>query len=291
MYVSVIIPTYKDWARLRLCLEALENQSYPSNLFEVIIVNNAPGDSPPSFIILHDNFKIIEEKLPGSYAARNAAIKIAKGEILGFTDSDCIPDKDWLKNAVNSFKKYNTVSRVAGPIKIFTRNKKPRAVELYDLIYAFPQKSHVDQGVSVTANLFTYRKIFDEVGLFNNNTMSGGDIEWGRRAKMLGFTIKFSDDIIINHPARDSYKSLFEKAKRVGKGQVILARKKQGLLEYFQEAFAVLRPKTWEMKRIFEEGKSLNFLDKIYLLLLRHLLLWTTDFWRYTSKLGSRKEI
>lgn len=291
MYVSVIIPTYKDWARLRLCLEALENQAYPSNLFEVIIVNNAPGDNPPSFIILQNNFKIIEEKLPGSYAARNAAIKIAKGEILGFTDSDCIPDEDWLKNAVNSFKKDNSVSRVAGPINIFTRNKKPRAVELYDLIYAFPQKSHVDQGVAVTANLFTYRKTFDEVGLFNSNTMSGGDIEWGRRAKMLGFTIKFSDDVIINHPARDSYKSLFEKAKRVGKGQVILARKKQGLLEYFQEAFAVLRPKTWEMKRIFEEGKSLNFLDKIYLLLLRHLLIWTTDFWRYTSKMGSRREI
>jgi GT2 family glycosyltransferase len=272
-------------------MEALFKQTYPKNLFEVIIVNNAPGDIVPPDLVIKENFKIINENQPGSYAARNTALNIAKGEIIGFTDSDCIPDQNWIQNAVNCFRNNSSVYRVAGPVKIFTRGEKPRNVELYDLIYAFPQKSYVKQGIAVTANLFSYRKNFEVVGLFNQNTMSGGDIEWGKRAQKLGLTIMYSDDVIVHHPARDSYNLLFQKAKRVGKGQVVFAKKKEGMLEYVREAFSVLRPKTWEIKRIFEEGKNLNFLDKIYLLLLRHLILWTTDFWRYASKIGTRREI
>src|SRR5690606_33493940 len=101
--ISVIIPTYHDWARLILCVEALKNQSFPQEDFEVLIVNNDPLDKVPAGFPIFPNFSIINEEKPGSYAARNSAIKIAKGEILAFTDSDCIPDKDWLQNAYRYF--------------------------------------------------------------------------------------------------------------------------------------------------------------------------------------------
>ena len=41
-FVSVIIPTYHDWDRLKLCLKALEQQRYPTDRFEVLVVNNDP---------------------------------------------------------------------------------------------------------------------------------------------------------------------------------------------------------------------------------------------------------
>lgn len=46
--VSVIVPTYYDWSRLKKCVAALDNQSLARDNFEVIIVNNAPDDSPPA---------------------------------------------------------------------------------------------------------------------------------------------------------------------------------------------------------------------------------------------------
>ena len=86
--VSIIIPTYKDWSRLNLCLKAMENQSYPLEKFEVIVVNNAPGENPPSGFLFRNNWTLITEEKSGSYAARNKALKICKGKIVGFTDSD-----------------------------------------------------------------------------------------------------------------------------------------------------------------------------------------------------------
>lgn len=92
--------------------------NFSKNNFEVIIVNNDPNDSIPLELILPDNMIIINESKPGSYAARNSAMKIAKGNILAFTDSDCIPDKDWLNNAYKYFKN-NISDRVGGKIDLF----------------------------------------------------------------------------------------------------------------------------------------------------------------------------
>lgn len=41
-FVSIIIPTYRDWDRLKACVYVLENQSYPKDLYEIIILNNDP---------------------------------------------------------------------------------------------------------------------------------------------------------------------------------------------------------------------------------------------------------
>ena len=46
-FISIIIPTYKDWARLSLCLQALADQTYDSSLFEIIVVNNYTADKVP----------------------------------------------------------------------------------------------------------------------------------------------------------------------------------------------------------------------------------------------------
>lgn len=285
MYVTVIIPTYKDWQRLILCLEALGNQSYPSNLFEVVIVNNAPGDKIPSYLILQKNWKLIEEEKPGSYAARNAALRIAKGTLVGFTDSDCIPDHDWIKNAVEIFKQDISVHRLAGSVNIFYQKKKATWIELYDRVYGFNQEQNSKKGLSVTANMFTYRESFSLVGLFNEETMSGGDFEWAKRAQEKGLFIKFAPNVNVSHPARNTLKLLFQKAKRVGKGQVVLYPEKKKAKEKILGIVKTLRPKTWEIKRVFSVGEEIKFIDKVSVIILRHLLIWTSDYWRTITRL------
>jgi cellulose synthase/poly-beta-1,6-N-acetylglucosamine synthase-like glycosyltransferase len=82
-FVSIIVPTYKDWDRLSLCVEALCRQSYPRELYEVILVNNEPNDPAPPHFVLPPGFQMVTEATVGSYAARNAGLKVARGSIIG----------------------------------------------------------------------------------------------------------------------------------------------------------------------------------------------------------------
>lgn len=213
-FISVIVPTYHDWERLALCIDALDRQTYPRELYEVIIVNNDPEDAVPAGYVVPRNFRIAVEGKPGSYAARNKGISLSKGEIYGFTDSDCIPHPTWIENAAKKFQT-GAIDRVAGNIELIYQDNKHRTwVELYESIYEFDQKRIVRvHKASVTANLFVRKELFDKVGLFDLTKMSGEDFGWNRRANLHNFNIIYGDDVKISHPSRSTFKE-FENKKR-----------------------------------------------------------------------------
>lgn len=207
LFVSIIVPTYHDWTRLSLCVKALECQTYPKGYYEVILVNNDPADPAPDNYALPENFILISEGRPGSYAARNAGLAIAKGEVIGFTDSDCIPNQDWIENAIKMFSN-GDVDRIAGRIELFYQNSTKRTwVELYESAYSFKQQWAVEvlKG-SVTANLFTKKELFTKVGVFDATKKSGEDIGWNRRANSFGYNLIYGDSVCIKHPARATIK-------------------------------------------------------------------------------------
>lgn len=217
--VSVIIPTHNDWGRLRKCLFALSNQSYPKNKFEIIVINNNPNDTIPHYIRKY-NCTILKEIARGSYAARNKGISFSKGEILAFTDSDCIPNTFWIEKAVNRFIK--GCDRIAGFIDIFPMNVTANIPELYDIIFGFDQEAAASNGLSVTANMFAKKSLFAEYGKFNSSLFSGGDTEWSRRVYCKGISIVYASEVIVKHPARKSLKELFNKRYRVSSKKIII---------------------------------------------------------------------
>jgi len=278
-FVSIIIPTYNDWFRASLCLNSLSVQTFPADKFEIIVVNNNPKDHIPADLILPSNCTVIDETKPGSYAARNAALRIAKGEIIGFTDSDCIADKDWIKNAVLRFSD-PTVQRIGGAIKIFFTNKNPSMVELHDKVFAFPQESYIQKGRAVTGNMFSRKVVFDQIGLFNDTILSGGDLQWGTLANDNGYPIVFAPDVIINHPARPSLHELIKKQKRVGKGQAGMNGKvKTNYLKLAYELVQAGKPRFWEIRIIFKH-QDLKFLDKLYVVGLRYYIVYVGNVYR-----------
>lgn len=240
MFVSIIIPTYNDWPRLSLCLNALESQTYSVQKFEIIVVNNKPQDKIPDNYFIPANCIIIPEAKSGSYSARNTALKIAKGEIFGFTDSDCIPDKNWIKNAIASFNQNKKLSRLAGNIELFYESKYLTSAELYEKIYAFKQERNVEtMASSVTGNMFSYKHVFDAVGNFKEHLFSGGDHEWSKRAQASGFEIGYCETVIVRHPARYKITQLVKKTKRIAGGRVLSQKKNKikallGLIKMFK---------------------------------------------------------
>jgi GT2 family glycosyltransferase len=221
MKVSVIVPTFRDWDQLSLCVSALKNQTYPQKLLDVIIVNNDPNSDSVN-LNLPNNYKLINEKKPGSYAARNSGLKISKGDVVAFTDSDCQPDAYWIEKAVSRLN--GGADRVAGHVELFFKHEKLTCAEIYEKAFAFNQSKYADNGTAVTANMITWRSYFDTVGLFDEKLMSGGDMQWGWRANEIGVPIVYAPEVIVKHPARENMSALFRKAKRVTIGAVAIQK-------------------------------------------------------------------
>ncbi|KEO73473.1 hypothetical protein EL17_11240 [Anditalea andensis] len=166
----------------------------------------------------------MRETKPGSYAARNKGVKHAKGRILAFTDSDCIPDVHWLAKALDQMNSLNH-DRITGPVKLYFESLKPSLYDQYELIFGFDQIENVKNGSSVTANLIVRKDLFDQVGLFNENLKSGGDHEWNLRATKMGFNIGYYPDLVVRHPTRSNYSALRKKAKRIAGGKYAQIKK------------------------------------------------------------------
>lgn len=219
-FVSVIVPTYNDSERLDKCLAALGHQDYDENRYEIIVVDNGSADSTANTIRKHSAKQVYYDRIQSSYAARNAGIRQAKGEIYAFTDSDCLPSEKWLESGVRRLRESKNCGLVGGSIRVFYEHEiHPTLVERFDRLTAFHQKENIGKShFSVTANLFTTRNVMEKVGLFDPNLKSGGDVEWGNRVHRNELKLIYADNVVISHPARRSLHQIFKKNRRVAKG-------------------------------------------------------------------------
>lgn len=238
-FVSVIIPVFNGSARLKLCLEALEGQNYPAD-YEVVVVDNASTENIEEVCKLFKHVVYTHESKPGSYAARNKGIAVAKAEIFAFTDGDCIPHQDWLKKGVERLMSLSGCGLVGGKVKLFAKDaEKPTTVELYEIAFTFNQQKKVETlNYSVTANLFTFRSMFTKVGLFNASLKSGGDREWCNRAVAAGYPLVYADDVVVGHPARSSFSEMMSRELRLAGGTTSRLVKKNPSFLYFLRTVA-----------------------------------------------------
>ncbi|MES2471076.1 MAG: glycosyltransferase family A protein [Patescibacteria group bacterium] len=240
-FVSVIIPTYRDYDKLRYCIDALTQQTYPSDKFEVIVIDNNTDETFVSRenLSFPASVRIERERKPGSYAARNKGLAVAKGDIIAFTDSDCIPDASWIENGVAALASQPHPSIVGGRVEFRFRGASPSTAELYDSLFSINQKHFIENaGFAATANLFTSKEVFQKTGGFSELHYSGGDFEWCRRAVTLGASLFFADQAIVFHPARRSIRKIILRARRIVGGIYInhngKAKKYLDYLRYMQ---------------------------------------------------------
>jgi glycosyltransferase involved in cell wall biosynthesis len=220
-FVSVIIPVFNDSERLQRCLIALEKQTYPKSLYEVIVIDNGSTEGNVAEISASFGQTIAAfEPKPSSYAARNRGLNLAKGDVIAFTDADCIPATDWLEKGVAVLLKTPNCGLVAGKIELFFKNPaKPTNIERYESIMAFQQRGYIEKDrYGSTANVFTLRQVIDRVGQFDAALKSNGDFEWGRRVAAHGYQQIYAEDVCVAHPARHSFTELYKRSVRLAGG-------------------------------------------------------------------------
>lgn len=218
--VSVIIPVYNDASRLRDCLDALGRSTYPRERLEVLVIDNGSTDDLDSLKADYSWVLWFYEPLSGSYEARNRGLGEARGQIIGFTDSDCQPSLDWVERGVAALANAPPeVGLIGGAIEVFCSGTNRTPVELYEMLHAFPQRRYVEEfDFAVTANMFVRRQVVEAVGQFDSQLRSGGDHEWGNRARAAGFRLLYVDDVRVRHPARASWTDVNRKLARVFAG-------------------------------------------------------------------------
>ena len=88
--ISVIVPIYNSEKYLNRCLDSICRQTYQN--LEVIMVNDGSSDRSEEICQEYEQkdgrFRLASQKNQGSAAARNTGLQLAKGELIGFVDSD-----------------------------------------------------------------------------------------------------------------------------------------------------------------------------------------------------------
>jgi len=224
--VSVIVPVYNDAERLRKCLRALKGQTYPGDRYNVIVVDNGSTDDVESVARLFDNVVLEKEEQKGVSAATNRGISVSNGEVLAFTDSDCIPAHDWIEKGVEALQKMRPPVIVCGRVELFFRDPDNlTAAELYEKIYAFRQEDYVKEGHCVTANAFVPREVFEKTGLFDTGLLTCQDKEWSERAVSAGYKLVYAGEAAVSHPARYTLGDLAKKCRGLTAGFHSLEKK------------------------------------------------------------------
>ena len=280
-FVSVIVPVFNDSENLKTCLEALESQTYPKNLYEVIVVDNASDEDIESVVSQFEQALTTHESHPGSYAARNKGISLAKGDVIAFTDADCIPAPDWIEKGVANLLRFSNCGLVGGKIQfVFKEPNQPTVVELYDSVSFLQQQKYVeDKKFGATANLFTLKSVFNNVGFFNDTLKSGADREWGQRVSSSGYKQIYADDTCVAHPARHSLDKLYKKIVRVIGGYQD-AKKKQGypfgefIVDVARDLFPPCRIffRIWSDEKL--KGDKQKFQFSCVVVLIKYLHAW-----------------
>ena len=207
---AVIIPHYNDVTRLRRCLASLMDNDRTG--VEILVVDNNSTVPLDDVKAVFKDVRFVVEPEKGAAAARNRGVRETTAPLLFFIDADCVAAPDWLLTA---HRVASLADLVGGRVDVFDETPGSRSgAEAFETIFAFHNKDYVERkNFSVTANLLTTRATFDVVGGFINGVSE--DSEWCQRAVAKGYSIAYTDDLVVSHPTRSDWEALKRKWYRM----------------------------------------------------------------------------
>ena len=200
---SIIIPTRNRPKELDSCLQAITRLEYPADCFEVIVVDDGGYGSPAAVV---DRFRqrinvtLFSQAHGGPSAARNAGAKRAGGNLLAFTDDDCMPKADWLQKLAARFAR--TPDHLIGGRTLNRLNKNPYSTAsqiIVDLVYAYYNADPSNARFLASNNVAIPAGQFHEIGGFDINFRTSEDRELCDRWRYHDFQMTYAPEAVIYH--------------------------------------------------------------------------------------------
>lgn len=209
MFSSIIIPTYNRLDLLKKTLFSIENQSMARDSYEVIIVDDGSKDKTPEFMKKYAEdkarIKYIAQRHLGPAKARNAGIKEAAGDIFVFTDSDCICDRDWLRQITAPYSE-NDIVGVAGHTICPRSNLNPFE---HQLPGSGLDRMYPTCNISYKREIIVKLEGFDESFKYPHNE----DVDLAWRALKYGKIMYNREAVVLHLPTERSIKSEVSRIK------------------------------------------------------------------------------
>jgi len=204
--VSVIIPNLNSPIVDRT-LAALRGQQYDLGRVEVLVV----GRDEPGLVQEDDLVRMVSTEEPASPAvARNIGMRESKGDLLCFTDADCVPAPDWLALITAPFA--NDGVHVVGGGVAFPPGNYWRLCDNISWFHDYLTSTEEGEREQLPSlNLCVRRAVTERVGLFDESypRAAGEDAEWTTRMRQAGYTLHFVPSAVVHHhPTRATCKAV-----------------------------------------------------------------------------------
>jgi len=222
--LSIVIPAYNAAATIAACLDALEAQTVGRETYEVIVVDDGSSDATRAAVERHAQVLYLEQAHAGPAAARNVGARRAGGEILLFTDADCVPAPDWIERMAAPFAD----PEIAGVKGAYTTQQQalvPRFVQLeYEDKYDRMARDRYIDFVDTYAAAYR-RDVFLATGGFDTGfpTASVEDQEFSFRLARHGHKMVFARGARVRHLGHaGSVAAYWRKKFRIGYWKVLV---------------------------------------------------------------------
>jgi len=236
-FISVVIPVKNAARFLPKCLDSLNNLNYPKDKYEVIISDSDSTDGTRQ-IAVSMGAKVVDAGGPSVCAGRNSGFKASKGEIVAFSDADCVMDKDWLANAVKYFADRD-VACVGGvslvPEDETAFGKACGFIFSYSLFTGgstygmdFPKVREVKHNPG--CNAIYRRSSLERVMPVDERITDGEDVVMNKRLSDMGYKFLFTPDTKLWHYRSSTPKRFWKQKIHYGIGRVMIARQYPALL-------------------------------------------------------------
>jgi len=198
MLVSIIIPCYNNEAYVVKTIKSALHQSYEH--IEIIVIDDGSTDGSPNLIRqFNSQIIFIQQSNQGAPAARNAALKIAKGTYIKFLDADDILLPRTIEQQVGHFKKLPTDEKaiVYGPVQWIDKNDHPTLTYQPRPRQAQEEKvAHILSQNPLTSAPLHHRKYLEEIGGFDIKIPKGQEFDLHLRLVLNGVTFYYFPETV-----------------------------------------------------------------------------------------------
>ena len=227
--VSIVVCSYNGARTLSDCMRSLHKIHYPN--YEVVFVDDGSKDETQEIMKEFPWARNIVQENKGLSVARNVGIEASEGEIIAFTDSDCMVDQDWLYFLVHSLQQGNFAA-TGGP------NISPPATDWIQAAVASSpgSPSHILVADNIAehvpgCNMAYYKWALLEIGGFDPEyRKAGDDVDVCWRIMQRGYLIGFAPTAVVWHYRRFTVKAYYSQQRGYGEAEALLRYKH---LQYF----------------------------------------------------------
>jgi glycosyltransferase involved in cell wall biosynthesis len=194
--IDVVVPTFNRVGLVERALEPLGAQRYPPERYRIIVVDDGSTDDTwarlQRWATDHPNVMLHRRAHAGSYAARNVGWRAGTGEVIAFTDDDCVASPDWLGATARALAAHPAAVAVQG-----------RTLTLRHLVTPMTHQVvvHRPNRLYQTCNIAYRRDVVRAVGGFDGAMRHFADTKLAAAASGRG-PIVFSPEMIVVHPPR-----------------------------------------------------------------------------------------